>query len=180
MKIAIELLLVWIFIPPILLTIFQRGALDQLFVGIAPAVIVAVAMLFSKRKVLIVFLVLLNILQVWRNFPTNTNVFFQAPQPDVRYSDQLNVVREISRRAGDRLFEVQAYTIPYFWQDAWIYLFWWTGKTPVPTGGDVMYVILQHDDSTFQKNWYRDVVSTWGTRIDQFTIGSFTVEERLL
>lgn len=182
-KVSVEVLLVWMLVPLVSLSLLGRGVLDQLFVGIAPAVILIAAVLLSKTKRPTLFLVAiaaLNIWQVWRNFPTNTNVFFQAPQPEVRYSDQLAVIDEVYKRAGSHTFEVQAYTIPYFWQDGWTYLFGWRGKPPVPTGGDLLFVVIQRDDTPFQKNWYRDVVSAWGTLRDQFTIGSYMVEERRL
>jgi hypothetical protein len=169
--------------------------LDQLFVATLPGIILAAAMGISflsrrfGRNVLIgtlfIFLTI-NVWQVWRNFSSNERVFFQTPQPDVRYSDQLQVIDEVYRRAGANSFEIQAYTVPYFWQDGWTYLFWWRGRekfggnVPLITGADRMYVIIQKHESTFQENWYRDIVSTWGTRTYQFTIGSYTVEERLL
>lgn len=186
-----NILLVWILIPPIILSIFQRGTLDQLFVGISSGVILIASMLLSKTKratLFIMAIVVLNVFQIWRNFSGNERVFFQTPQPDVRYSDQLRVIDEVYKRARDNSFEIQAYTIPYFWQDGWTYLFWWRGRekfgarAPLATGADRMYVIIQKHEAgrTFQENWYRDIVSTWGTRTDQFTIGSYTVEERLL
>ena len=118
-KFSVEVLLVWILVPPVMLSIFQRGVLDQLFVGIVPGVIVVTAILLAKYKRMLVatlvLLMLCSIWQVWRNFPGNERVFFQTPQPDVRYSDQLQVIDEIYSRAGANAFEIQAYPIPHFW-----------------------------------------------------------------
>lgn len=187
-----EILFVWIFLPLIILTLFRRGALDQLFVMIVPAIIVLTAIMISAKKGMTIFLttafVFLNVWQVFGNFQTNRNIFFQAPQPEVRYSDQLAVVDEIYTRIGEESFEIQAYTIPHAWQDGWQYLFWYRGTTryggnlPVEHGGYRMFVIIQNDraNRTFQENWYRDIITKLGSLTDQFTIGEYTVEERLM
>lgn len=190
-----EVLCAWIVLPAVVLFLFRRGVLDQLFVGIIPGVIIASAMFLSVglrrfgRSFLIAALLILvfsNVWQVWKNFPSNTNLFFQAPQPEVRYSDQLALIDEIYKRVGRGSFEVQAYTIPFFWQDAWTYLLWYRGnekfggKPPVAHGGEKMFVIIQKDraNRTFQENWYRDIVAKLGKLVGQFTIGEYTVEER--
>ncbi len=189
------MLLVWLIVPPVILILFRRGTLDQLFVLTIPAVIVGAALILREiarrlgktlAVILLVGIIVINTRQVWRNFPTNENVFFQSTQPGVRYNDQLTIIDRIYAKAGTRPFEVQSYTIPYFWQDGWTYLFWWQGrekyrgKLPVSSGGEVLFVIIQKDRSnpTFQNNWYRDTVSRWGVLVDQVTIGDYTLEER--
>ncbi|OGG24130.1 hypothetical protein A3A79_02980 [Candidatus Gottesmanbacteria bacterium RIFCSPLOWO2_01_FULL_43_11b] len=183
-----EMLSVWMILPPAVLILFRRGALDQLFVVLIPAAIVGIAMILSEKKSLIVVFVVLNLLMIWNNIPTNKNIFFQAPQPDVRYSDQIRVIDEIYSRVGNDSFEIQAYTVPHAWQDSWQYLFWYrgttryAGKLPVAHGGYNMFVIIQKDEPnrTFQENWYRDIVSKLGKLTDQFTIGEYAVEKRLM
>lgn len=186
-----NILFAWLLIPPIVVSLFRRGALDQLFVGIGPAVILIAALILSKikyAKIALCLLVFLNVWQVAKNFPTNKQIFFQATQLDIRYSDQLRVIDEIYKRVGDQSFEIQAYTIPHAWQDGWQYLFWYRGTTryggklPVPHGGYRMFVIIQKDEPnrTFQENWYRDIVTKQGRLMSQFTIGLYTVEERLM
>lgn len=184
-----NILFAWLLIPPIVVSLFGRGALDQLFVGIGPAVILLSALILSRIKsgrFILFALVVLNLWQIWENVPTNKHIFFQAPQPEVRYSDQLAVIDEIYNRVGKESFEIQAYTIPHAWQDGWQYLFWhrgttrYGGKLPVPHGGYRMFVIIQKDRSnrTFQENWYRDIVSKLGKLVYTFTIGEYSVEER--
>lgn len=186
-----NILFAWLLIPPIVVSLFRRGALDQLFVGIGPAVILLAALVLSKikyAKIVLCLLVFVNVWQVVKNFSTNKQIFFQATQLDVRYSDQLRVIDEIYKHVGDQSFEIQAYTIPHAWQDGWQYLFWYrgttrySGKLPVPHGGYRMFVIIQKDEPnrTFQENWYRDIVIKQGKLVKQFTIGVYTVEERLM
>ncbi len=235
-----EILITWILVPALVLLVFRRGVLDQLFVGIVPGVIIATAMFMwgdkgdrgneapstlrsgyllptlrrernpseaktsslsspiksgyfakgDKGSIVIILsaIIVLNLWQVGRNFPKNQHIFFQAPQPDVRYSDQLQVIDEVYRRAGSNSFEIQAYTVPHAWQDGWQYLFWYRGTMryggilPVAHGGYRMFVIIQKDraNRTFQENWYRDIVTKLGSLTDKFTIGEYTVEERLM
>lgn len=180
-----NILIAWTLIPIVVVLLSGRGALDQLFVGIAPGVILIAALALSRIKnsyFFVFILILANMFFIFQNFPTNKHIFFQAPQPEVRYSDQLKVIEEIDRRAGSTPFEVQAYTIPYFWQDGWTYLFWWRGKMPVPEKGEKLFAIIQKDraNPTFQNNWYRDTVTKWGSLLDTFTIGEYSVEERKL
>ncbi len=185
------ILITWMLLPAVILFFSRRGVLDQLYSLIAPAVIVGLALAAGRyrRGILVVaMLVALNLWQAGENLPHNRQVFFQAPQPDVRYSDQQKVIDEVYRRAGDQTFEIQAHTIPYAWQDGWQYLFWfrgttrYAGKMPLPSGGYRMFVIIQNDpaNATFVENWYRDTVSTWGRLADTFVIGAYTVEERLM
>jgi hypothetical protein len=190
-----SILLVWLLVPLSILLLFRKGALDQVFVIIAPAIILSTSLyinwLWIKYGKLvgisIVFgITSISLYQLMSNLPSNHNVFFQAPQPHVRYSDQLRVVDEIYKRVDNTPFEIQAYTIPYFWQDAWKYLFWQKATThsyllPQQTEGEKIFVIIQKDYSSprYQQDWLNHTVSKWGTLKDEFVIGEYTVQERI-
>jgi len=121
---------------------------------------------------------------VFGNLRDNYQVFFQSPQPAVRYTDQLSVIDWIYRKADGRPFSLQSYTIPYFMQDAWTYLLEYYGQKKYGyladnQGRKLMYVVIQEDtlDPTFQKKWHKEATSSWGSLTNQAQIGNYTVEE---
>ena len=190
-----DLIIIWILISPLILFVLRRDTMQQFFEGSLAGYILAVVLtiysLFKKNYYigLVVFGLVLfqNIFSYVKFIPSNSQTFFQAPQPSVRYSDQLQVIHEIYKRANGKPFYFQAYTIPNFWQDAWYYLFWYIGHSRygyIPKEGNKsrVFVIIQKDTSNafFQKKWYEQTVSKWGTRKEGFIFGEYTVEERQL
>jgi hypothetical protein len=189
----VDLVIIWLLLPVLLLIGLRHSVLEQLYVGLIPGMILAIAIaiewLMQKSFILGIgvglSVIVINIYAYVTYLPGNSYVFFQSPQPGVRYRDQLEVVDKIFTLANGKNFFFQAYTIPYFWQDAWIYLFWYEGLRKygyVPKEEDTsdVYVIIQKDYSspTFQANWYEKTVSTWGKKTEGFTVGEYTVEMR--
>ena len=190
---SLTLLAVWLVIPPILFSILRHAMLDQLYAGVIGGFIILLAIcidwVWEKKMILGAALLFVciaaNVHAISGNLPDNYNVFFQPQQPAVRYSDQLKVVDWIYASAHGRPFEFQAYTIPYFWQTAWIYLFDEYGMQkyrygPTAVNRKLLYVIIQKDrlSPPFQRDWYTKTVSTWGPLIKYTTFGEYTVEER--
>jgi len=189
----IDIVLIWLFVPVLILMMLRHSVLEQLYVGLVPGMILAIAIaiewIIRKASALGIIVgvsvIAVNIYACITYLPTNTYVFFQNPQPNVRYADQQEVVKRIFELANGKKFFFQSYTIPYFWQDAWTYLFWYEGTTangyiPMDEETASVYVIIQKDrsDRLFQSNWYEKTVSTWGKRTEGFTIGEYTVERR--
>ncbi len=187
-------LYLWFCVPFLVFSLLRHGMLDQLYAGVVGVFILLIALwierLWEKKAIVgmsvLMFVLFLNGRAVVLNFPDNYRVFFQPQQPAVRYTDQLTVVDWVYKAAAGRPFEFQAYTIPYFLQQAWIYLFDWRGQRiygymPTPVDRKLLYVIIQKDrlDPLYQKNWYDKTVSTWGTKTKEFTVGEYTVEERM-
>jgi len=186
------ILAIWIWVPPVLFAILRHGMLDQLYAGIVVGFVILLAVsiewVWEKSRIVgmgsLVIIVLLNIFSVMQNLPDNHNVFFQPQQPAVRYTDQLAAIDWIYARAQDKPFSLQSYTIPYFWQDAWTYLFGYNGfrkygYLPDNKGRKLIFVIIQRDtlDPNFQKNWLEKTVSAWGSKINEVTIGEYRVVE---
>ncbi len=189
----IDLLILWLVVPVVILMGLRHSVLEQLYVGLIGGMILAVSICIEWliRKAPIVGItvglsvIVINLYAYVSYLPGNSYVFFQGPQPNVRYRDQQEVVTRIYQLASGNNFYFQSYTIPYFWQDAWTYLFWYQGTrqygyVPKEEDKSVVYVIIQKDRSnpTFQANWYEKTVSTWGKRTEGFTIGEYTVEIR--
>ncbi|MFH0749602.1 MAG: glycosyltransferase family 39 protein [Candidatus Gottesmanbacteria bacterium] len=189
----VDLVIMWLLVPLLILMGLRHSVLEQLYVGLVPGMILAAAIVveFFIKKVRIagiglgMCVIVMNVYAYTQYLPTNSHVFFQSPQPNVRYQDQLKVVDGIYRLANGKDFFFQSYTIPYFWQDAWTYLFWYQGTrrygyVPKEEETSVVYVIMQKEqsDPAYQANWYEKTVTTWGKRTEGFTIGEYTVEIR--
>jgi hypothetical protein len=193
-KVQAESLLLFLLIPLSIILLFRRGALDQVFVIIGPSVAVGMGWLLSDiyRRAnriglgVAALIVYMSVSHALESLPLSKDVFFQAPQPHITYQKQQDVLSYVYATMGSSVFELQSYTIPYFWQDGWQYLFWRytlihpVAKVPVEHGVKDLIVIIQRDaaDPLFQKNWYDKTVSTWGDRLSAVTIGEYVVEHR--
>lgn len=191
---SLGILAVWVWIPPVVFTVLKHGMLLHFYAGVVAGFVILLALaiewVWQKKKIFGIaalgLSVVFNISMTLRNLSTNNRVFFQIEQPAVRYTDQKAVIDWIYREAGGRPFEFQAFTIPYFLQEAWIYLFDQYGAVRygyAPTAVDrkLLYVIVQKSkiDPLYQKNWYDTTVSTWGRKTKETVIGEYLVEERI-
>ena len=110
-------------------------------------------------------------------------MFFQNPQPQFLYKDQLNAIRLIRKDAQGEKFSIQAYPIPYWSQQGWEYLFWYDGSGDINTmpvsGADKLFVITQPDigNPKFQQKWLKETVSAWGKEFNKHKVGNLNVRE---
>jgi len=191
----LHLLLLWLLIPNIILIILRHGALVQLYVflavglllGMAYAVYVIYEKFSASLGIFVFLLIIFSNVSLWfMNLPTNKRIFFQSTQPDLHYQDQLGTIEYIYKKAQGRQFYFQSYTIPYFWQSGWEYLFWYYGTKhnyilPDEEHDQLLYVIIQKDISNprFQFDWHKNTVEHWGTLQTSASFGTLTVEERI-
>ena len=121
---------------------------------------------------------------VWGKFlPENEGVFFQAGQRLFKYSDMLAVIDWIYQDAQGENFSLHPFTIPYFSDDAWRYLFSWYGERKygyLPTEPTkIFYTIYQPSEG---QPWFLD---SWlekeekrGKKIKEVKFGVIGVERR--
>lgn len=189
-QIAKRLIPIYVFVPIFLLLVLRHAVLLQFFVYAIIPVIILEAFLLDKiiQKnrfvgfVICAVLVLLQI-RIWYLYvPGNHFMFFASSQPDLHLQDEKAVIDEIYNQERGKNFSFQSYTIPYWSQQAWEYLFWQYGKAkygyePVTENGKTIFVIVQDDPSAqgFQKEWLKKTVTTWGTEKSSFRKGIFTV-----
>lgn len=182
-------LLIWFVIPLVLLIVFRHNILDQFFVSFIPLFVLITALvidfLWQKKQIfgfiLLAFIIVINLFTWWRNIPTNQNVFFQSTQPDLRYSDELGTLDDIYKQADKKPFSFQSYTIPYWTQQGWQYLFWSYGRgkygyEPINQNAKTLFVIIQDDPSNkqYQSDWLKNTVSKWGIVKGTFKHGIIT------
>lgn len=186
-----RLFLLWIILPLVFLILLRHSVLQQFFVYIVTPSLVLTSYLIDyllSRKIffgialfLIVFLA--QSYAIVTKIPSDGHMFYQSTQPDLKYSDEIKVIDEIYKRENGKDFSFQSYTIPYWVQQAWEYLFWEYGLKkygyePVTVNGKTLYVIVQNDPSSkaFQDDWLKNTVSKWGTEKDTFRYGEFNVK----
>jgi len=190
----IVLLIIWIIVPPLSLALLRHNVLEQLYVGLIAGYILSTVVIinwfFDRGHKLIgvgviSILLYVNLHAVFKNLPSNLDVFFQNPQPQAYYGDQLAIIDWVHEQSNGRPYSIQVYTIPYFWQDHWDYLFWYKRikdqvKTENNTGQTITFVITQKDRSNplFLNNWYDDTLVRFGKPVRQFEAGEYIVEER--
>jgi hypothetical protein len=182
-------LLVWLAIPIVLLIAFRHNILDQFFVSQIPLFILLTAIvidsLWQRKQILggiiLTVIVLTNLFSWWKNIPTNREIFFQSTQPDLRYSDELATIDDIYKSTNKEQFSFQSYTIPYWTQQAWQYLFWFYGRQkygflPITENSKTLFVIIQEDPSNkpYQNDWLQNTVSKWGKPGNVFRHGVLT------
>ncbi len=184
----------WIIVPPIIVALLRHSVPEQLYVGIIAGCIVASAIFInwffdSGYKAIgvgiVITLVTINLYALVKNLPENIHVFFQTPQPMAYYSDQLAVIDWVHEKSDGSPYSIQVYTIPYFWQDHWDYLFWYKRlkdqvKTINGTDQTRTFVISQKDrsNSLFFNRWYSDTLLRFGKVVRDYETGEFLVEER--
>ncbi len=183
-------LLIWLIIPITLLIILRHNILDQFFVSQIPLYLLMSAILidsiWQKKKILGVLALLLicsaNLYTYIKNIPSNSEIFFQSTQPQLRYSDQLATIDDIYKEMKGKPFSFQSYTIPYWTQQGWQYLFGYYGSKkygyePITHDSKVLFVIIQDDPSNkiYQEDWLKNTVSKWGSPKKTFKHGILTI-----
>ncbi len=185
-----SILLTWFIVPIGLLILLHHQVLDQLFVSLIPLFCIMVAFIADKvwKKFsyisigFIAIILMLNIIAWINSIPSNRNIFFQSTQPDLKFSDEKQVIDDIYKEANNMPFSFQAYTIPYWTQEGWRYLFWYYGKShygylPVEEKAKTLFVIVQDDpsDKSFQNSWLNFTIPKWGNIISSKKFGILTL-----
>jgi hypothetical protein len=184
--------IITLMLPILFLIILHHGILDQFFVALLPVFLLVTALfidfLWQKSKVfgiiVLSIFVVGNLGMWWSTIPQNKSMFFQSTQPDLHYADQLATIDSIYEEAHGQSFSFQSYTIPYWEQQGWEYLFWSYGQKkygygPVAEKAKTLFVIIQQDPSNqpFQQDWLKNTVSKWGKVEKMFTHGILTTEK---
>jgi 4-amino-4-deoxy-L-arabinose transferase-like glycosyltransferase len=194
-KITTKLLLIWLFSPLLGFVVLRYNPLYHYFTASIIPVIILIAFLISRlflfNRIFAAFaiflLVLLNLYATFTYLPDNRNVFFQSTQPDLKYLDQVATVREIYKESGGKDFYFQTYTIPYWLQEGWEYLFWYYGTNfykyvPENKNPKLLFVIIQSDRGNllYQNNWLKNTVAKWGIKKSEFRFGTLRTEKLVL
>ncbi len=189
-KTSLLLLFVWILIPVIILIVLRHDVLFHFFIPLIVPMIMIVSggverilkwNTYVGFGMLCLFIVV-NLYFYRLSIPFNKYTFFQDTQPDLKYADQQYVINKIYIDSNGETFSFQSYTIPYWSQQAWKYLFWYSGEKkygfyPLPEKATYLYVIIQDNPGQFQEDWLKYTVSKWGEQVGEFRKGVITVRK---
>lgn len=183
---------IWLLTPVFMLIILRHSVLDHFFVSLLPLFVILVALVIDSiwkktpilGRIILAVVIMVNLTAWYINIPQNKNIFFQAAQLELKYSDQKEVIKEIYKEAKGNPFYFQSYTIPYWMQDGWEYLFWYYGSNyyryvPQNKNNKILFAIIQDDPSNtlFQNNWLKNTVAMWGSKENEFRYGALRVEK---
>lgn len=188
-----KLLIITIMSYIFVFTIARHIVLNQFFIGLIPVLLLMVAVALDRvitknifiGVILIVAFIFLNIFLLNASIPENKRVFFQTPQPLLKYEDELKIIHWVYKDTAGQPFSIQAFTIPYFWQDGWIYLFWYIGsqtyhQTPEPSNPKLYVIVQEVKSKQFFNDWYTNTINGWGEKVKSFSSGIISVELRIL
>lgn len=133
---------------------------------------------------LIMLLVISNALTAVRRLPESYANFIHHAQRTY-LADQLALLDYAYGDAAGKEFSYDYFSIPYWKNESWEYLFNWYGISkhgyrPVPDRTNVFYVFIEPDETQpmYQSNWHDDLDKE-SKIVSEFKSGKLTVEKRV-
>lgn len=139
----------YLFIPFISLAFFQRGAISFFFVSLLPLSLAVMVYFISSLPrlisvILAVYLIFINLSHLTQVYkPTNALIPIGNANL-ITLQDRKNILDWVYVQADGRPFSVWFYTIPYFQEEVWEYMFLWYGQQK--------YGYLPEKTSSFSRN----------------------------
>jgi len=143
--------------------------------------------LFKTRKKFLA--VLFTVLIVASNLHTLLNRLPESKSNFLYHSqrtylgDQLALIDYVYTDAQGGKFSYDYFSVPYWKEEAWAYLFSWYGEKrygylPSSEKGDEYYLVFEPDESIslYQKHWYQSHIDH-ANRLDNFTSGKLIAEK---
>ncbi|MBI1869357.1 glycosyltransferase family 39 protein [Candidatus Gottesmanbacteria bacterium] len=175
-----HLVVLFLLVPVIVLATSRHSVLSHYFIFVAPTIFFLAALVidflwkYSRGVALavVVFFAFTNLSALRLLLPWGITIATEKYIIDFIYHD-----------AGGRQFRYEAYTFPYFWKDAWDYMFLWYGQprygyVPKDQGVELVYFIWEEEDTNYQRFWFADHVSQYGNIVTQTKHDNVHVERR--
>ena len=185
-----QLIYAFLLIPFIGLSFFQRGAIGFFFVPLIPLSIAIIAYglqtlphLFSLSLVTVILL--LNLTQLPNVYQPNNALTPIGNANIITIQDRKNIIDFIYQEAGGKQFAVWFYTIPYFQEEVWDYMFLYYAKPkhgylPEQTSGfspndlktSVNFFSVyepDQDQPTKLNSWQKGAVKNFGQPTNSYT-----------
>lgn len=187
-----KILFAWIISVFFMLTLFSKFSLQHFLLTVGPAFVILTAIgvekVWNRKTVLGISLlsglVLLNAFTTSVKLPENEGAFFQSGQRQFYFKSQVETIDYIYSSQKGKDFSIHPYTIPYFKNEGWDYLFNWYGKRkygylPLEVGAKSFYIIAQPDEGQpwFYNDWIKKE-SIGNKLIETKHFGIITVEKR--
>lgn len=184
-----NLIYAYLLIPFISLSFFQRGAISFFFVSLFSLSLAVIAHLISSLPRLLmlitlsvlIYLNLFNLPQIYQ--PTNALIPIGNANL-ITLQDRKNTLDWMYQQSDGQPFSVWFYTIPYFQEEVWDYMFLWYGqkqygylpeKTSSFSPNDLQdsktfFAVWEPDvdQPTKLNSWHQEVINNFGYPVDEF------------
>lgn len=135
---------------------------------------------YLKRNLVVAILsilIIVNISYTINSLKKNENLFFKATNKDLLYKDQLDMLDFIFTNSHET-FTIDYFTIPYFRNEGWKYLYEWYGKKKYPDAFDgnknqraqLLYLIIEPYNSDPKNSLDVFWVDKWLTDYDKVSV----------
>ncbi len=192
------LLVVYLLSPLLTFALFKRGAIGFFLVPILPLSLAIVTWgiygLGKLKSIVVVLVLMINLFYLPLLLYPNNALVPIGNANLITLQDRLNILDWTYQHTQGKPFAVWIYTIPYFQDEPWTYLFSWYGQKkygylPEKTGGfsprdlkTAQYFFdfyePDHDQSYRLSEWQKEVTSNFGAVVDRFHSHDVYVELR--
>ncbi len=178
-----ELIFSYIFIPFVFLGLYQRGAISFFFMAALPMLLSVVVFGITKfplllRNLFLITVIVSNLLLLKNVYEPNNALIPIGDRNVITISDRKKIIDWMYKKAEGKDFSLWIYTIPYFQDYPWDYLFTTYalpkyGYLPEKTGSfskndlnKSVYFFnvyeVDHDNSSRQDSWFFDIQNNFG------------------
>jgi len=191
---AIFLIVIFLFTGPVFYFLMGINALRHFYVIVPIFLSIFTAWsinLLLKSKffllgIVIILIIFIGNVKTYKDrLPKSIGNFIYHAQ-HMYLADEKKLLDFIYQDSDRKEFSYEYYSIPYWKNEAWEYLFIWYGKEkyghlPSRDKTNTFYVLIEPDESQplYQKNWY-DGMNKMSTLITTFASGKLKVEKRIL
>ena len=195
-----KLIYAFLLIPFLGLSFFQRGAIGFFFISLLPlSLAVSVYGLQSigafGRYFLLIFILFLNINQIPGIYQPNNALIPIGNANIITLQDRKNIIDFMYQTANGKQFSVWFYTIPYFQEEVWDYLFYWYaqpkyGYLPEQTSGfspndlktsKMFFSVYEPDEDqpTKLESWHQETIKNFGPVVKSYSSNDLNVSLHL-
>jgi hypothetical protein len=183
-----KLIYAFLLIPFIGLSLFQRGAIGFFFVSLLPlslAVLIYGLQILPFKYVFLSGLIYINIIQLHNIYQPNNALIPIGNANIITIQDRKNIIDFMYQKANGKQFSVWFYTIPYFQEEIWDYMFNYYaepkyGYLPEQTSGfspndlktsQLFFSVWEPDEDqpTKLESWQSETVKNFGPAVDTFS-----------
>ena len=194
-----KLIYAFILIPLISLSLFQRGAIGFFLISLMPlalAISIYGLQLLPLRYLIFTLIVCLNVIQL-PNVYQPTNALTPIGNANIiTLQDRKNIIDFMYQQADGQQFSVWFYTIPYFQEEVWDYMFYYYAEPkysylPEATSGfspndlktsKMFFSVWEPDEDqpTKLESWQQETVKNFGPALETYSTHDLFINLHLL
>jgi hypothetical protein len=169
---AVKILVLWLLMPLPALLFPKSLGLIQLYVGLDIGILVLIVLGLKGLSAALVptpklrgiviagflLLCLWQLTQTLHKLGTNQDVFFATIQQGLSYADRVHALTYIREASAGQPYFFRAFTIPYFHEESWQYLWQLNPDDRRNPNADQWFVIIEPGVTVFwEEHWIADI-----------------------